>query len=48
MLYTYMNHHARPRNKSKQITAQYIIEQVVIMYDKNVIEPYNNRGLSQQ
>ena len=27
---------------------QYIIKKVLIMYDNNAIEPYNNRGLSQQ
>ena len=42
--YTYINRNARPPNYSKQITVQYIIKQVVITYDKNYIEPCDNRG----
>ena len=48
ILYTYINRYARPPNNSKQLTVQYIVKQLVITYDKNVIQPYNNRGLSQQ
>ena len=40
ILYTYINRHARPPNNSKQVTVQYIIKKVVIIYDKNAIEPY--------
>ena len=48
ILYTYINRHAGPPNTTKQKTIQYIIEKVVIIYDNNAIEPYNNRGLGQQ
>ena len=40
ILYTSsINRDDRPPNNSKQITVQYIIRQVVIIYDKNVIDP---------
>ena len=45
---TYINRHAGSPNNSKRIIVQYIVKQVVIIYDKNAIEPYNNRGLSQE
>ena len=49
ILYTYIDRHARPSNNSKKNTVpQYITKQVIIIYDKKAIEPYKNRGLSQQ
>ena len=49
ILYACINFHAGPSNKTKQKTMQYIIiKKVVIIYDTNAIEPYSNRGLSQQ
>ena len=43
--YTYVNRQARPPNNSKQKTIRYIIKEVVIIYDKNDIEPYKSRCL---
>ena len=42
-LYTYINRHAGPPNKTTQKTMRYIIKKVVIIYDNIAIEPYNNR-----
>ena len=36
------------QTQQKQKTTQYKIKKVVIIYDNNAIEPYNNRGLGQQ
>ena len=47
ILCTYINCHTRPPDITK--TKQYIIKKVVIIYDNNAIEPYNNkRGSGQQ
>ena len=44
--YIIISRHARPSNNSKQVMVQYIMKQVVtIIYNKNAIKPYNNRGL---
>ena len=46
ILYTYINRHAGPPDTTK--TKDNIVHNykgVVIIYDNNAIEPYNNRGL---
>ena len=42
IVYTYINRHAGPPNKTKQK------REVVIIYDNSAIEPYSSRGLGQQ
>ena len=48
--YTVHLHKAMPGHKTIQNknTVEYIVKRVVIIYDNNAIEPYNNRGLSQE
>ena len=53
VLYSYINRHAGPPNKTKQKTMQYMIKRVVVVILPYTIiivpsiTPYNNRGLGQ-
>ena len=49
ILYSYINRHAESPNITKQKTLEYIVKSMVVtIYDNSAIEPYKNRGLSQQ
>ena len=43
-MYTYINRHAEPPNITKQKTLKYIVNRVVIIYDKSGIKQYKNEG----